>query len=970
MSQKTISRHFLLAVIFMFLLVSSSFASSTWLSSIAGTTDDVPTRIAIDKEGNLYVTQPRTKNNLLVYNRHGNLIRTMYGLQGPIGVAIGSDAKIYIGNDITGSIDVYNNDFSFFRQLGSGNGAVQTPNSIAISSSGLIYVTDTKAHNVKVYNPDGTAAFTFGSWGQGDGKFNFPLGLAIDANTSEAYVTDLGIYKDPVNGLTSGARVQVFDLNGAFKRSFGNYGTGAGNLTRPIGVAIDADSRIYVSDSYQAAVQVFDGNGVFLETIVDTSHPMKTPIGVAIGKDKRIFIASSNAPAIEVYGLAGYTTMATTPSSLAFQAEEGGASPSLQDITITNSGEGTLNWTAVTDSSWLSLSRAAGSTDNITPTILSAGIQLAGLTAGTYSGSIKIAAESGAADTIAVTLTVIAPPKILRIKPSSLSFKAQKGGPNPSSQAITIENAGQGEMNWTGSADQAWLNLNTNSGIAPSTVSVNAASSLLDAGTYTGTITIDAPGAQGSPASVNVSLRVIDAGTVKVTANLQEAGFDITGPVSYSGTGTEWTNDEVTPGDYTINFKHITGYIKPVTKAFKVETGKEITIDGQYRAKSVATHIITGSGGTKDKKVEVLTLSGETVTSFEPFKSPDGIRVAAGDLDGSGIDKIIASDHKRTIKAYTSEGREVSSIEMPEWYKNTVIAVGDIDGDGKAEIIIGAEYERHIEKEQRVRQIQVEQQVQKEVRSKGGWFKKVFKHTTTVTVTEIRTIDQIYTVDVEKGPGRIIRVLGYADGKLIEKETLLIEDKEDEFSIALGDINGDGLKELLVADEENVTAYSINLNAAAKLTEIWTKAGEYEGTPDIATGDLNDDGIAEIALSVGIEEDKEGKGKDKDKEERSIIKILKGTGEDYRSDVRPATGAGDASLTIEAFKDLGYEKPSTVALGDMDGDGADEIIAGAGRDEHNDALIRLFESDGTFTGVTLNTGYSNFGVNVSLGRFR
>ncbi|MBI5204575.1 MAG: hypothetical protein HZA11_06630, partial [Nitrospirae bacterium] len=56
MAQKTtISRQFLLAVIFLFLLAGSSFASSTWLSSIAGTTDDVPTRIAIDKEGNLYV---------------------------------------------------------------------------------------------------------------------------------------------------------------------------------------------------------------------------------------------------------------------------------------------------------------------------------------------------------------------------------------------------------------------------------------------------------------------------------------------------------------------------------------------------------------------------------------------------------------------------------------------------------------------------------------------------------------------------------------------------------------------------------------------------------------------------------------------------------------------------------------------------------------------------------------------------
>ena len=129
--------------------------------------------------------------------------------------------------------------------------------------------------------------------------------------------------------------------------------------------------------------------------------------------------------------------------------------------------------------------------------------------------------------------------------------------------------------------------------------------------------------------------------------------------------------------------------------------------------------------------------------------------------------------------------------------------------------------------------------------------------------------------------------------------------------------------------------------------------------PNIAAGDINNDGIAEIALSTEVEGEEGGKG---EKGKTGIIKILKGTGEDYR--------AGDASLTIEAFKDLGYEKPSTVALGDMDGDGADEIIAGAGQDERNEGLIRLFENNGTFTNTTIKTSVSKFGVNVGFGRFK
>jgi fibronectin type 3 domain-containing protein len=76
-------------------------------------------------------------------------------------------------------------------------------------------------------------------------------------------------------------------------------------------------------------------------------------------------------------------------------------------VTITNSGTGTLSWTASDNASWLTLSPASGTGSGS----LTASINTAGLAAGSYSGTITIAA-SGATNTpqtVAVSLTVSAP---------------------------------------------------------------------------------------------------------------------------------------------------------------------------------------------------------------------------------------------------------------------------------------------------------------------------------------------------------------------------------------------------------------------------------------------------------------------------------------------------------------------------------------------------------------------------------
>jgi hypothetical protein len=97
-------------------------------------------------------------------------------------------------------------------------------------------------------------------------------------------------------------------------------------------------------------------------------------------------------------------TIGVSPSSLSFTATVGGADPANQTINITNTGAGTLNWTATDNATWLTISPASGAA----PSTLTASVSISGLTTGTYNGTITVSA-TGATNTpvtIPVTLTV------------------------------------------------------------------------------------------------------------------------------------------------------------------------------------------------------------------------------------------------------------------------------------------------------------------------------------------------------------------------------------------------------------------------------------------------------------------------------------------------------------------------------------------------------------------------------------
>ena len=94
---------------------------------------------------------------------------------------------------------------------------------------------------------------TWGTYGTGDGQFNHPGGIVVDAS-GNVYVAD-GWNK----------RIQKFTSDGIFLTKWGSNGSGDGQFTSPYGLAVDAAGNIFVADaSTNERIQKFTSDGAFL----------------------------------------------------------------------------------------------------------------------------------------------------------------------------------------------------------------------------------------------------------------------------------------------------------------------------------------------------------------------------------------------------------------------------------------------------------------------------------------------------------------------------------------------------------------------------------------------------------------------------------------------------------------------------------------------------------------------------------
>jgi hypothetical protein len=85
----------------------------------------------------------------------------------------------------------------------------------------------------------------------------------------------------------------------------------------------------------------------------------------------------------------------------------------------------------------------------------------------------------------------------------------------------------------------------------------------------------------------------ISTGNITVTTNLPNATFTITGPTTFSGSGTSFTRTNVPVGSYTITYGAVQGYSAPPPQTLTLAAGASIRFTGNYMAPNLTVSRVT-----------------------------------------------------------------------------------------------------------------------------------------------------------------------------------------------------------------------------------------------------------------------------------------------------------------------------------------------------------------------------------------
>lgn len=255
-----------------------------------------PHGIAVDKNGTIYVSDT-LKRDVTILNIKEHSITSLfnpYGFQTPMGIAVDDKhGLIAVADAGGGKVFIFNSkDYSIKIMIGQ-KGEFSSPIGVAIDPErGILYVSDGKKHEITSYTLDGEFISKIAGAGGAVGNVYFPAQLSVDKD-GLLYVVD-----------TMNTRIQIFDPKGGPARAFGEHGDRPGMFARPKGVAVASDGKIFVTDAAFGNFQIFDPEGHVYLFIGSTGRNLGyfyLPQFIFIDEKDRVYVVDQLNARIQIF---------------------------------------------------------------------------------------------------------------------------------------------------------------------------------------------------------------------------------------------------------------------------------------------------------------------------------------------------------------------------------------------------------------------------------------------------------------------------------------------------------------------------------------------------------------------------------------------------------------------------------------------------------------------------------------------
>ncbi len=293
-----------ISLVLAFSLVVSRSATVEHLFDLTGDFRS-PSDVAVSSSGTVYVVDG-LNNCVKSFDADGKAIGK-FGVKGngdgqfnrPLGITVGASGRVYVADSGNHRIQIFGSNAAFIAKLDlpPRNNKPADPTDLAVDEAGdACHIVDNDNHRILHYElASRKLRQIIGTPGTKKREFHFPFSIA-QTRSHDLCVVDV-----------LNTRVQVLNPEGLFVNFIGDWGVDKGEFYRPKGIAVDAQDRVYVSDSYLGVIQVFKAGGSYLDVLTDarTNEVKKfvTPVGLWIDVQGRLYVVEMTQNRVGVFRL-------------------------------------------------------------------------------------------------------------------------------------------------------------------------------------------------------------------------------------------------------------------------------------------------------------------------------------------------------------------------------------------------------------------------------------------------------------------------------------------------------------------------------------------------------------------------------------------------------------------------------------------------------------------------------------------